>query len=59
MQPIEAGQQAVGIPLDVVKVLSEDFAEEYVLALSDGFDNVPKVLGKVKERAALARRANL
>lgn len=57
MEAVEAGEEGVGVLLDVLVVLLEDAPEELVLGMSDRLDDEPVVAREVEERPRFARRA--
>jgi len=59
MQAVKLGKESVWVLLDVVVVVLEDFAEELVLGVVDGLDDVLVIAGEIEEAAALARGAKL
>jgi hypothetical protein len=59
MESVELREQGVWVVLDVVVVVLEDVAEEFVFALVDGLDDVFVVAGEVEEAFALSGRTQL
>ena len=57
MQAIKLGEQSVRVLLYVVVVVLEDFAEELVFAVVDGFDDVLVISGEIEEASTLSRGA--
>lgn len=57
MEAVELGDERVGILLDVLVVLREDLAEEFMFGMMDRLDNVLVVSGEVEEAPAFPRGA--
>lgn len=51
VEAVEAGEESVGVLLDVLVVLLEDAPEELVLRVANRLDNEPVVAGEVEERS--------
>lgn len=59
VQPVELGDQSVGVLLDVSVIFRQDLSEELVLGMVDGFDDILVVAREVEEATTFARRTEL
>jgi hypothetical protein len=59
VKPVELGQESVGVFLDMVIILLENFAEKLMFAVMNGLDDVLVVSRKVEEASTLAGRPKL
>lgn len=59
MKAIKLRKKCVGVVLNVVEVVPENFPQEFMLRMMNRLDDIFVISGKVKETAALARRAEL
>ena len=57
METIELRDECVWIAFDMRMVLTEDFAQQFMLGMVDGLDYIFVVSGEIEEAAALARRS--
>lgn len=59
VETVKLTEKCVRILLDVGIIVSEDFAEEFVFSVMNGFDDVFVVSREIEEAARFAGRAKL
>lgn len=59
MQAVELRQQGVGVLLNMVVIVFEDIAKEFVFGVMDSFDDVLVIPREVEEATTLAWRSKL
>lgn len=57
METIELRDECVWITFDMRMVITEDFAQQFMLGMVDGLDYIFIVSGEIEEAAAFARRS--